>query len=504
MPLAVPTIEQLGELAAKCGFHLGEAELAAYRGLMPSYLASYDYVDGMAEEAPRVRYPRGRGHRPSAAENPYGAWAWKARVEGAADGPLKGRTVVLKDSVLLAGVPMMNGALTLEGYVPEIDASVVERLLDAGATILGKAEAECLGLSGGSHTSPYGPVHNPRRKGYSAGGSSSGCAVLVALGEADMAIGGDQGGSIRMPAAFSGVCGMKPTYGLVPYTGIMPMEIAVDHAGPITATVRDNALMLEVIAGPDDYDARQRNVVTHPYASMLDGGVKGLRIGVVAEGFGWPNSEADVDAKVRAAAGLLGELGATVREVSIPLHRHGLDIWQPIALDGIMATSVWGEALGCSRMDRYVTGLMARQRAWRERADELAHTVKFMTLLGTYIRQRYGLHYYAKASNLQRGLRAAYDTMLTECDLLLMPTVPMKATKLPAADAGPEEIVRRAHEMLWNTAPFDATHHPAFSVPCGMSDGLPIGMMLIGRHFDEPTLYRAAHAFEQAEDWRTM
>ena len=165
---------------------------------------------------------------------------------------------------MLAGVPMMNGAATMEGYIPDIDATVVHRILDAGGTIVGKAHCEYFCLSGGSHTSATGPVHNPHKMGYSAGGSSSGSAVLVALGEVDMALGGDQGGSIRMPASFCGIYGMKPTHGLVPYTGIMPIEIYVDHTGPMTANVADNALLLEVLAGPDGYDPRQYNVKTHP------------------------------------------------------------------------------------------------------------------------------------------------------------------------------------------------------------------------------------------------
>ncbi|MBM3483887.1 MAG: amidase [Alphaproteobacteria bacterium] len=502
MPVNLPSADEVREIAARCGFHLSADEIEAYRGLMPTYIASYNFVDGLSEAAFTPKYPRTRGARPDPADNTYGAWAWKVRIEGAAAGPLKGKTVALKDSVMVAGVPMMNGARPLEGFVPEYDATVVTRLLDAGATIIGKAECEALGLSGASHTSPFGPVHNPRRHGFSAGGSSSGCATLIGLGEVDLALGGDQGGSIRMPASYSGIVGLKPTYGLVPYTGIMPMEIAVDHAGPMSATVRDNARMLEAIAGPDGIDSRQRDVVVHPYASMLEGGAKGLRIGVVKEGFGWPTSEPDVDAKVRAAATLFCKLGATVEDVSIPLHRNGIDIWQPVALDGIMNTATWGEGQGASRLDRYSPALMARLRDWPKQGDSLPHTVKMMTVLGTYIRQRHGLHYYAKAMNLWRSLRAAYDAMLAACDLLLMPTLPMKATKLPASDAGPTEIVRRAHEMLLNVAPFDATHHPAISIPCGQNDGLPIGLMLIGRHFDEPTVYRAAHAFEQAQDWR--
>jgi amidase len=158
-------------------------------------------------------------------------------------------------------------------------------------------------FSGGSHTSAAGPVHNPRKLGYSAGGSSSGSAALLAAGEVDMAIGGDQGGSIRIPAAYCGVYGMKPTHGLVPYTGIMPVEITLDHTGPMTRNVGDNALLLEVLAGEDGLDPRQYNVKTRAYTDALNGGVKGLRIGVVKEGFGLPNSEPDVDAKVKQTAG---------------------------------------------------------------------------------------------------------------------------------------------------------------------------------------------------------
>src|SRR4029453_5652380 len=212
---------------------------------------------------------------------------------------------------------------TLEGYVPDVDATIVERILDAGGTIVGKAHCEYFCLSGGSPTCGAGPVHNPYKMGHSAGGSSSGSAVLVALGEVDMAIGGDQGGSIRMPSSFCGTYGMKPTHGLVPYTGIMPIEIYVDHTGPITANVADNALLLEVLAGPDGYDPRQYSVQTHRYGDPAELGAKGMKIALVKEGFELVNAEADVNAKVRAAANRFEQLGAEVTEVSIPMHQMG-------------------------------------------------------------------------------------------------------------------------------------------------------------------------------------
>ena len=221
----------------------------------------------------------------------------------------------------IAGVPMMNGASTLEGYVPDVDATIVTRILDAGGTILGKAVCEYFCFSGGSHTSASGPVHNPHRHGCSAGGSSSGSAALVAAGEVDMAIGGDQGGSIRIPSSFCGIYGMKPTHGLVPYTGIMPIELTIDHTGPMSATVADNALLLEVLAGPDGLDPRQHGVAADHYTSALGQGAAGLRIAVVPEGFGHGNSEPEVDAMVRQAADAFRNLGATVDEVSIPFTR---------------------------------------------------------------------------------------------------------------------------------------------------------------------------------------
>src|SRR5690348_16602116 len=249
MPVQLPTPGQLSEVARQCGLSLSEADIASFRALMAGSIGAYNLINSMPDEVPVVRYPRTPGYRPGPEENPRNAWYRKASVKGAANGKLKGKRVAVKDNVMLADVPMMNGASTLEGYMPDFDATIVTRMLDAGAEIIGKTHCEYFCLSGGSHTNATGAVHNPHKMGYSAGGSSSGSAVVVALGEADMAIGGDQGGSIRIPASFSGIYGMKPTYGLVPYTGVMPIELTLDHTGPMTRTVRDNALLLEVLAG---------------------------------------------------------------------------------------------------------------------------------------------------------------------------------------------------------------------------------------------------------------
>ena len=503
MAVQVPTQQQLLEIADLIGLDLSDDDVESFLGLIAPNIDAYNIVDAMADELPQVTYPRTPGRRPHGEENPLNAWYYKSTVKGAARGKLKGKTIALKDNIMLAGVPMMNGASTLEGYVPEIDATVVTRILDAGGTIEGKAHCEYFCLSGGSHTNATGPVHNPYRHGYSAGGSSSGSAALVCAGEVDMTLGGDQGGSIRIPASYCGINGLKPTHGLVPYTGIMPIEVFVDHTGPMTASVEDNARLLEVIAGKDDYDPRQYNVKTHAYTKSLGQDVKGMKIAVLTEGFRFPNSQADVDECVRDAATAFKVMGATVDDVSIPMHLLGPAIWTPIGVHGVVQTMMQGDGYGVSRPDLYVTSLMDFHRGWRQRTNELSETIKLFMLLGTYISEYHGSRYYGKAMNINRRLTAAYDAVLADYDLLLMPTVPIKATPLPGPDATREEQIDRALEMIANTAVFDITHHPAMSVPCGIRDGLPVGMMLVGKHFDEPSIYRAAHRFEQAKDWKT-
>lgn len=359
MAIKRPTLDQLQDVALSLGIHLSPEQTVSYNALLQGNFDAYDAIDALPDYLPTVTYARTPGYRPSGEENKYGAWYIKSTIKGAATGKLVGKTVVLKDNVCLAGVAMTNGASTLEGYVPNVDATIVTRMLDAGATIVGKAVCEYFCFSGGSHTSSTGPVHNPHRMGYSAGGSSSGSAALVAAGEVDMAIGGDQGGSIRMPASYCGVYGMKATHGLVPYTGVMPIELTIDHTGPITGTVSDNALMLEVLAGPDGLDPRQHAGETaKPYTELMKGGVRGLRIGIVTEGFGWPQSVAAVDAKVRTAAEIFTRLGAIVSEVSVPMHRVGPAIWLPIAAEGATQQMMKDNGHGFNWKGLYVTSMV--------------------------------------------------------------------------------------------------------------------------------------------------
>ncbi len=499
-----PTLEQLQDIVASLHMSMSSREVAEYLEVLEPTFQAYDRLTQLPDNLPPVRYPRTPGVKPSAADNALNAWAVKSEVRGAAHGPLAGKRIVLKDNVCLAGVPMMNGASSLEGYVPDVDATVVTRILDAGGTIVGKSHCEYFCLSGGSHTCAGGAVHNPYRYGYSAGGSSSGSGALVGAGEVEMAIGGDQGGSIRMPASWCGCYGMKGTHGLVPYTGVMPIEATIDHVGPITTTVADNALLLEVLAGPDGLDPRQYNPRVDRYTAALGRGVAGLRIGVLLEGFNHANSEPDVDHKVRQAADRLRALGAVVEDVSVPMHHDGPAIWTSIAIEGLQAQMMDGNGMGFNWKGLYTTSLLDAHANWRARANELSASLKLCMMAGRYFMRNYRGHFYAKAQNLSRVLTREYDHALQKYDLLLTPTQPMKATPLPPANAPIALWVQRALEMVNNTCPFDVTGHPAMSIPCGLSAGLPVGLQLIGKHWAESTIYRAAHAFEQSGDWRNF
>ncbi|MGH7388324.1 MAG: amidase [Candidatus Rokuibacteriota bacterium] len=499
MPVRKPSLDDLRDAARQYHLDLTADDLASFRELMDGTIASYRRLDQLPEPRLPVKYPRTPGSRPGPEENRLNAWYWKCSITGAAGGRLGGKKVAIKDNVCVAGVPMMNGTAVLEGYVPDVDATIVTRILDAGGEIAGKAVCESLCFSGSSFTSDTGPVLNPHDPARSAGGSSSGSAALVAAGEVDMAIGGDQGGSIRIPSSWCGIVGLKPTYGLVPYTGVFPIELTLDHVGPMARTAADVALLLEVVAGKDEFDPRQKEVPAEAYTRALGGDVNGLRLGVVKEGFGWDGvSERDVDQMVQEAAQKFGKLGARVSMVSVPLHRDGAHIWTPVAVEGATMLMLRGNSMGTNWKGYYNTSLLdAFARGRQSRANDLSETTKLVLLLGQYMQDRYHGRYYARAQNLAHTLRAAYDDALREVDLLVMPTLPMKATRLPAADASRAEYIARALEMIPNTCPFDVTGHPALTVPCGTSEGLPVGMMLIGRHWEDAAVLRAGHAFEQ-------
>lgn len=467
----------------------------AYRELVAANLEITGLVDTM--ETPALPAVTRDWAYPSETDNPLGAWYVKTHIPPSSEGKLSGRSIAVKDTVLVAGVPLMGGSRILDGYTPDRDAEIVKRLLAAGATITGKSVCEAYCFSGGSHTSDTGPVRNPYNPAHTTGGSSSGSGALVAAGAVDMAIGCDQGGSVRIPAAHCGLVGLKPTYGLVPYTGILGMNPNIDHTGPMTRTVADNALLLEVLAGPDGRDSRQTGCITADYTAAAAMGVDGLKIGLVREGFGHEGGDPRVDAAVRSACETLAAAGAQVEELSLPMHLLGAGV----TFAGIQSMMIsMFELDGCviERPDATPEGYMAIHSRWRERADELPHNVKIGLLTAEILRARSGYGYISRAMERLPAVRAAYDAALARVDVLVMPTTPFTAPLLPGKDADPVTVTQAAFAPLINTAPFNSTHHPAMSVPCGMLDGLPVGMMMVGRHWDEPVLYRTAAVVEHA------
>lgn len=495
MPIPHPDHARLSELSRHYGFGLTDDELTEYAPAVAATFAATERVEQLytAPVAPDRKWSQ-------PADNPLGAWYVTTSITGSPEGPLAGRTVAIKDNVTVAGVPMANGSRSVDGFVPRRDATVVTRLLEAGATITGKAVCEDLCFSGASFTSRPGPVRNPWDPARNAGGSSSGSAVLVATGEVDLAVGGDQGGSVRIPSAFCGTVGHKPTYGLVPYTGAFPIERTIDHLGPMTRTVADAALMLDVLAGVDGLDPRQPTAIPPvDHAAALAEQVTGLRVGVLTEGFGTPVSEPGVDGAVRAAVDVLRGAGLSAADVSIAWHTDAMAVWNVIATEGGALQMLDGNGYGLNAGGLYDPELIAHFAARRvERGAELSKTVKLVGLSGRHTYELGGGRYYAMARNLALDLRAAYDDALSRYDVLVLPTLPFVAQPLVPLDAPLEQYLPTALSMIGNTAPFDVTGHPACTVPAGLSDGLPVGLMIVGRHFDDATVLRVAHAYEQA------
>jgi amidase len=512
---ALPSIREILALAEEFGLEMSETEAASYRRLMEGPMASYRRLEEIPERKLPVKYKRDPGYRPSAAENPYNAWYWRCRIEGAPSGSLKGYEVGIKDPICVAGIPLMNGSRVLESFIPDVDATVVTRVLDAGGIIVGKTSTEDCSFSGGGHTCALGPIRNPRRPTHSPGGSSGGSGAAVASGDVKMTLGGDQAGSIRLPASRCGIVGLKPTYGLVPYTGAVMIEMTLDHLGPMCDTVENTARLLTAIAGPDPWDPRQRGIIpeayTRDYMPAIGKGVKGLKIAVLKEGFGqrpWPDlgfpgSDEVVDRKCRAAIAALEAAGAKVGVASVPMHMDGPHLWNAIGLEGSAEFMIKGYNQGTNWRGFYNTRLQeAMGRGFDSRARDLPVQAKTVLLLGEYMHRRYHGRYYAKAQNQRHLLTAAYEEVFKSYDLIAMPTIPFMTPPLAAPGCAIEEDMAKALDMIANTCGFNITGHPAISVPCGVESELPIGLMLVGRHFDDLTVLQAADAVEKSGDWK--
>jgi len=507
MPIRRPSTEELEEIAKADHIPVNKEELKQYAELVDGTLDALERVQEIPEprfDPHRIEYQeRTDIRRPSSKEDPYNVWITKAKVEGADEGPLSGASIGLKDNVCLAGVEMTNGSHLLEGYVPQIDATIVSRLLDAGATITGKLNMESFAFSGSGDTSDFGPVLNPRAPEYLAGGSSSGSGAAPAAGEVDIAIGGDQGGSIRIPASCCGIVGLKPTTGLVPYTGIFPLDHSLDHAGPMAETVEEVAAALEVLAGPDDLDPRQpRNLEVDDYTDAVIDDVEDLTFAVLEEGFELDASNPDVNATVRDAIDALDDCGAEVTEVSVPRHLDAFSLWLTVAgYGGIQVLKQGG--VGPSHDGWYNTGLARTfDKFRRSQGRDLPASIKNVWFGMEYAHRQYqASSLYAKAQNLMIELRQQYDAVLESVDVIALPTIPIKPLK-QEDDLSIVERINRPIGIANNTAPFNLTHHPAITVPCGTTDGLPVGLMFVGERFDDRSVIEAASAFQHNIDWQ--
>lgn len=491
-----PTEEQIREKAQQHFITLSDEEVEDFKILLEEMVGAYERLDELPNRNATHEYTdRNPGYRPDRNEDPHNAVVRYCRVDGAQDGELAGMDIGLKDNIALAGVEMTCGSRVFEGYVPTQDATVVTRLLDAGATITSKLNMESMAVSSAGDQGLYGPVLHPRNLDYLASGSSSGSAVALVTGDVDIALGTDQAGSIRMPAAAVGCVGLKPTHGLVPYTGVAAVGHSFDHVGPMARTVTDCARALEVLAGPDSQDPRQDDAEAVAYSERLST-ENGINVGVVEEGFGLQGGSAGVDQTVRAALDAFADEGATLRAVSIPWHEDGTLIRNAIVNESHTAL-VRAEGVGHYVDGRYDTQLAeAFGQARRTHADEFPLLLKLRLVLGQYLADEYLGHYHAKANNLSMDLAEAYDDAFTDVDVLAMPTLPGTAIK-HKTELTRLEWMDRSLGTIRNTAPFNVTGHPAISVPCGTVDSLPVGVMFVGERQDDATVLQAARAFEK-------
>jgi amidase len=497
-----PSRERIGELAANEYIHLSADELADMEGAIDRTLSMFDTLDKLPQPELPLKYPdRGRARRPTVEEDPYNAFTFKCRVRGAATGKLRGKTVGLKDNIRLAGVPMTNGSRLLADYTPSVDALVVERLLDAGAVIVGKLNMDDFGFAGTSETSAFGCIGNPADPQYSAGGSSGGCGAAVASGDIDLALAVDQGGSGRIPASWCGVVALKPTHGLVPSFGISYLEHTLDCISPTARSVADVALAMEVLAGEDDRDPQwvRGPIVVEEYSKVLKPDLRGLRVGVLAEGVVEGQIEDDVRECFGEAVTLFERGGATVKQISFPTWRHGQAIWNGFAAHAI-AVMFESNLEGYGRLGLCDPGWQqAFGDARRARSDGLPPFIKMMTVLGGFLRHDLGSIYFSKGTNLRWKMRRDLDAFFNELDVIVTPTTQHKAFKLLDTIPNMEVMADRAAGMCQNTYPTNVTGNPSLSVPCGLGEnGLPVGLQIIGRHFNDAAVLSAGHAFELA------
>ena len=397
-------------------------------------------------------------------------------------GPLHGVPVAVKDQFCTDGVLTTGGSSILSEYVPDYDATVMSKLKDAGAVLLGKLNMSEFAMGDAFHH-PYGRPRNPWDLSRNPGTSSSGSGAATAAFLCATSLGEDTAGSIRGPAAFCGLVGIRPTWGLVSRYGMLASTWSMDAAGPISRTVRDCAATLGAIAGYDPNDRYTSNAPVPDYLDGLDSGIRGLRVGVLSDRVSADGVEPDVRDAVTRAVGQLGELGAEVEEISIPL----------VAQSAAISTTLI-----------YVDATAVHRRGLEDYPEKYDHNNRVRLLTGALIPAQ--AHH--KANRLRQMLREQILDALSRVDVLALPASSVQATPIPTEPGlsrnGKEEFLAMLGGRRSYTSPFNVAGVPALSINCGFtSDGLPVGLQLVGRPYDEPTVFRAAYAYEQATDWHT-
>lgn len=426
-----------------------------------------------------------RPYSPTKNDDPYNAWLTRFDLaRDNRDGVLSGMTVAIKDNTCVAGVELTLGSRAFEGIVPDEHAAVTERFLDAGARLVGKTNMDELAFGPTSETSAFGATENPNAPGHVTGGSSSGSAAAVAANEVDIALGTDTGGSVRIPASYCGIVGIKPTFGLVPLHGIVELAASMDHAGTLASDVETAARGLEAIADP---------VARGPDPLHVDLGVTldGLQVGIVDRFFA-EHVTPGVDATVRATLDALEGEGAEVETVEIPALDYSREAWWGIAPSEFAAayltngTGLWRRG----RRTRSLAAALARVR--RADSRHLGTNVKEMLALGAHLNHDQNGYHYARAQNLRATLRQEFDAALEVVDVLAAPGTPTPALELGGFERGVTPPVN------WDTHPSNLTGHPSICVPCGESDGRPVGLQLIGPWNGDKDVIDVAHTVETA------
>ncbi|MBC7085499.1 MAG: Asp-tRNA(Asn)/Glu-tRNA(Gln) amidotransferase subunit GatA [Methanomethylovorans sp.] len=411
------------------------------------------------------------------------------------NGPLAGIPIAIKDNISTKGIYTTCSSKILQGYVPPYDAHIVERLKDAGAIILGKTNMDEFAMGTSTESSFYGPTLNPWDKERVPGGSSGGSAAVVAAGEAPVSIGSDTGGSVRCPAAFCGVVGLKPTYGTISRYGLISYANSLEQIGPLATCVSDIATLMDIIAG---YDSRDSTSVKTEmvYKDALVDDVSGMKIGVPEEYFG-EGIDPAVENAVWDAIQFFEELGASWEQTSLPHTSYALAAYYIIAMSEASSN--------LARFDGTRYGYRSEGDNWhvmasRTRAEGFGPEVKRRILLGTYaLSAGYHDKYYLKALKVRTLVKKDFDIAFKKFDCLMTPTMPTPAFRIGEKVEDPLAL----YLADVNTVPINLAGVPSISLPCGFTDGLPIGLQIIGKHFDETTILKAAYSFEQNTDHHT-